>query len=227
MNTATSAVVQVGKHGGRGFIVAAGERRYVVTAAHCVGLRPPMPVPHRANGEVTYQNFVGPLGGERRVWAECLFMDPIADIAVFGAPDAYERAAAYEALTGHVAFRIGKLDFSRRRKSLGKTLITVDGERREVTLPPPAFLGTAFSEAHMLSLKGEWFTCRIMSSGGALRFDRAAKPVVGGMSGSPIVLPDGSAVGVVCTSEEGGGGREGGPNPMLTAHLPGWLLAEA
>lgn len=60
-----------------------------------------------------------------------------------------------------------------------------------------------------------------------LWFDRAAQPVMGGMSGSPIVLPDGGVVGVVCTSEEGGGGREGGPNPMLSVHLPGWLLAEA
>jgi hypothetical protein len=36
----------------------------------------------------------------------------------------------------------------------------------------------------------------------------------------------GSAVGVACLSDDAhAGGREGGPNPMLTAHLPGWLLA--
>lgn len=34
-SAAASAVVQVGK-GGRGFILAVGESRYVVTAAHCV-----------------------------------------------------------------------------------------------------------------------------------------------------------------------------------------------
>jgi hypothetical protein len=76
----------------------------------------------------------------------------------------------------------------------------------------------------MLSLDGEWFSCRVMSNGGPLWFNQADQPVIGGMSGSPIVLPDGSAVGVVSTSEENSGGREGGPNPMLAAHLPGWLL---
>jgi hypothetical protein len=67
-----------------------------------------------------------------------------------------------------------------------------------------------------------------MSNGGPLWFDQATQPVIGGMSGSPMVLPDGSAVGVVCTSENShSGGREGGPNPMLSAHLPGWLLEAA
>ena len=32
---ATRAVVQIGRHGGRGFILAVGDKRYVVTAAHC------------------------------------------------------------------------------------------------------------------------------------------------------------------------------------------------
>jgi hypothetical protein len=80
----------------------------------------------------------------------------------------------------------------------------------------------------MLSLNGEWFKCRVKSMGRTLWFEAAEHPVIGGMSGSPIVLPDGSAVGVVCLSEDShAAGREGGPNPMLTAHLPGWLLAEA
>jgi hypothetical protein len=104
---------------------------------------------------------------------------------------------------------------------------TVDGVRRDVTVPPSSLL-EAESEARMLSLSGEWFTCRVKSLGRTLWFDRAEQPVVPGMSGSPIVLPDGSAVGVACLSEDAhAGGREGGPNPMLAAHLPGWLLAEA
>jgi Trypsin-like peptidase domain len=217
----TSAVVQVGKHGGRGFIVAVGEHRYVVTAAHCVFDKLPIPHPARDSNEVTYKNLIGPLGGKRSVSAECMFLDAIADIAVFGTVDAQDRgkeALAYEELTGEVAFKIGKMPPRQLRRR---------GATRFGNLPPSTVMGPSSSEARMLSLQCEWFTCKVMSNGGSLWFDQAAEPVVGGMSGSPIVLPDGSAVGVVCTSEEGGGGREGGPNPMLTAHLPGWLLEEA
>ncbi len=200
----TRAVVQVGKYRGRGFIVAIGDVRYVVTAAHCVGQKLPIAQPARGSQEVTYRNFIGPLGGKRRVWAECLFMDPIADIAVFGAPDTqelYEQAAAYEALTEHVALRIGKLDFSRRREGPRTVSFTVDGERRDITLPPSS-LREAESEARMLSLANEWFSCRVASRGRSLWFNQAAQPVVGGMSGSPIVLPDGGVVGVVSTSRD-------------------------
>jgi hypothetical protein len=77
----------------------------------------------------------------------------------------------------------------------------------------------------MLSLEGEWFKCRVMSLGGSLWLDEAAQPIVGGMSGSPIILPNGGAVGVVCVSAEGR--RDGGPNPMLAANLPAWLLEAA
>jgi hypothetical protein len=55
------------------------------------------------------------------------------------------------------------------------------------------------------------------------------KGIAGGMSGSPIVADDGSAIGIVCTS---GGGTdldkhiEGGPNPRLVNNLPGWLLRQ-
>jgi SpoIVB peptidase S55 len=55
----------------------------------------------------------------------------------------------------------------------------------------------------------------------------APQGIVGGMSGSPILV-DGSAIGVVVSSS---GGlheihAEGGPNPWLVSHLPGWLLHE-
>jgi hypothetical protein len=51
------------------------------------------------------------------------------------------------------------------------------------------------------------------------------QPIQGGMSGSPVLLAEGAAIGVVCTSESAlSGDREGGPNPELLAALPGWLL---
>ena len=72
---ATRAVVQIGRHGGRGFIIVGGERRYVVTAAHCIFDKLPVPHPARDSNEVTYRNLIGPLGGKRRVSAECVFLD--------------------------------------------------------------------------------------------------------------------------------------------------------
>jgi hypothetical protein len=49
------------------------------------------------------------------------------------------------------------------------------------------------------------------------------------MSGSPILLDDGNAIAICCAS---GGGqdldeqREGGPNPILAANLPVWIVEE-
>jgi len=51
--------------------------------------------------EETYPKLLGPLGGRRTVWAQCLFADPIADIAVLGQPDNQalgKQADAYDAL---------------------------------------------------------------------------------------------------------------------------------
>ena len=111
MNNAevTKAVVKVG--GGRGFIIQSGHNRLVVTAAHCL---PHLPPCHGANNtdERTYPNLFGPLGSRKpKVWAKCVFADPVGDIAVLGSPDGQVlsgEAAAYEALTHETpTFRIG------------------------------------------------------------------------------------------------------------------------
>jgi hypothetical protein len=124
-----SSVVKVGD--GRGFIIeqrvstahlkkmkGAGKfqlrpfvkRRLIVTAAHCL---PHLPPAHAASThESTYPKLVGQLHGERNVWAECLFVDPIADIAILGSPDDQElseESEAYDALTeGAPHLQIGK-----------------------------------------------------------------------------------------------------------------------
>jgi hypothetical protein len=105
----------------------------------------------------------------------------------------------------------------------------VDNERRSVPLPTRQGPREAVSDARMLSLDGEWFKCRVTSRGRSLLVEEAAQPIVGGMSGSPIILPDGAAVGIVCVSAEGAEGAiyRAGPNPMLTANLPAWLVEEA
>ena len=80
---AIRSVVQVGE--GRGFVVegrgAWHIARYIVTAAHCL---PHLPDP--ASDEHIYRNLVGPLKTkEPKIWAMCLFADPLGDIAVLGA----------------------------------------------------------------------------------------------------------------------------------------------
>ena len=79
------------------------------------------------------------------------------------------------------------------------------------------------------ALSGQWLPCRVRVTERAIWISDAAEGIHGGMSGSPIVAPDGRAIGVVCTS----GGvvkpgqantndhREGEPNPYLSANLPG------
>jgi hypothetical protein len=52
----------------------------------------------------------------------------------------------------------------------------------------------------------------------------AAEGTQSGMSGSPIVDDRGKAIGVFCLSYGDQDSREGGPNPELSAHLPGWML---
>jgi hypothetical protein len=93
------------------------------------------------------------------------------------------------------------------------------------------------SDARMLSLDGEWFAGRITSFGLVLWVEAAAQPINGGMSGSPIILPDGGAVGVLCTGNQRDDGDAnvplgtrpggaGGPNPLLFDQLPTWLALE-
>ena len=58
MTIAKQAVINVGD--GRGFIVSAGDMRYIITAAHCLPYSR-FPTPHLANGinELTFPNVLG------------------------------------------------------------------------------------------------------------------------------------------------------------------------
>ena len=122
MKRAQRAVLRVG--GGRGFVVerrrhtGSGVERIVITAAHCLRELPP---PGFAD-EYLYRGLLGPLRGKRTVWAECLFVDPVSDLAVLGTPDNQElpdEADAYEALVENATpLSIGSLTFSRKRLPL-------------------------------------------------------------------------------------------------------------
>jgi hypothetical protein len=84
LQAALAGVITVGP-GGRGFIVEATAwifpEYFVITAAHCL---PQLPPPHGFSDlqDRTYENLLAPLGGTPSVWCECLFVDPVADIAV-------------------------------------------------------------------------------------------------------------------------------------------------
>jgi hypothetical protein len=209
----TDAVVRVGK-GGRGFVIEADQRRYVITAAHCL---PRLPAVHSFSyiEERTYRRLLGPLtAGRRTVWAECAFVDPVADIAVLAEPDnnslphEHER---YVVLTAPVTpFLLGALMFVQQERWLpggGPFGGMIHGPRQ------------AEAAGQMLSLDGRWFACTVKSQGGRAAVEQPEAPIEFGMSGSPILGPDGRAVAVVSSGEAA--------NPLLADVLPGWLLRAA
>ena len=196
---ATRAVVAVGS--GRGFVVRStqGVRdRLIITAAHCLPRFPP------CNGasyvhERTYQGLLASLGGEPSVWTECLFADPIGDLAVLGPPDGQELPEQWEGYDDLV--------------ESADSLMIADAPKQG-----PAWL---------LSLGNRWTRCTVRHSGGSLWISDATDGIRAGMSGSPVLADDGSAIGVVCTSAGTSGDQlytEGGPNPRLIGNLPGWCI---
>ncbi len=231
------SILRVG--GGRGFVIDKNGARFVITAAHCltapVTVRgdiaskgATLPPAHGASysEDRTYPRLLGPLGAKPRVPAECLFVDPVADLAVLGRVDNQElpnEALAYDKLVEALdPLPLGNLTFGYRRHPGGS--LTVDGRTVKVkgfVDPTPI----AENDAWLLSLDGHWFRCRVASRGRSLWISEAEEDIRGGMSGSPILSPTRHAIGVVCTSASvgGKGSREGGPNPLLAAQLPGWL----
>jgi hypothetical protein len=99
------------------------------TAAHCL---PHLPPPHPASYtyERTYPNLLGPIGGQPSVAAECVFVDPIADVAVLDVPDGqvlYDESEAYESFVeARPALHIGAI-----RRRCQAWLFTLDGRWEE------------------------------------------------------------------------------------------------
>jgi hypothetical protein len=213
LNRWRRSVIRVGD--GRGFIVADGQDRLCVTAAHCLPALPPVAGTSYADGR-TVSDLLGPIGSPASVAAELRFVDPIADIAVLGSPDnqeLFEQAQAYEALTE----RLVPIPLT-ARALMRATHILTSGD---------TYLGhpQAQDDGWLLGLDGEWFLCRLEIRRSVWVSD-AAKPIVGGMSGSPIVSR-GGAVGLVTTSAGTGHDhddhRKSGASPYLRNDLPGWL----
>ena len=184
----------------RGFILETPDNRLVVTAAHCLP-RLPVSASISSTEERTYPELIGPPNGDRpKVWAECLFVDPVADIAVLGSPDdqsLYEESKAYDELTRN--------------------------------LPPLRISDAAeHASAWLLTLDNRWVRCEATHIDGSLWIENAAVPIIGGMSGSPILNAYGMVIGVLCCSAgtEGKPDTQSGPNPCLSASLPARLLKQ-
>lgn len=200
-----SSVVTVGD--GRGFVIGHHHHQLIVTAAHCLPHLPPRQGYDSTGFGHIFKKLLGPLGKKRTVWAECFFVDPISDIAVLGSPDnqsLFKAADDYEALLESVE-------------------------------PIPIGDGPEEGRGWLLSLEGEWFGCTVnCESSSPVYITHTAQPIKGGMSGSPIILGDGTAIGVLCASMVTFKNGErvdlmdeiGSANPRLMRDLPGWLIGQ-
>jgi hypothetical protein len=211
----TRAVVRVGH--GRGFVVEHRHSRVVITASHCLPVdsdgRLILPPSHPGAylHETTFQKLLGPLGGEPTVWAECMFVDPVADIAVLGSPDNQalsEEAEAYDQLVdGAIVLKIVDAPKMVRKRTQARV---VGGHR----IVPFTYDGPGAGHARVLSLKGEWLKCTVKRCHRGLAAPEEGL-FEGGMSGSPILSPKGETMGLISTD---------GQSPVLTYCLPAWFF---
>jgi hypothetical protein len=202
LKIAKNAVVRVG--GGRGFVVAGiEERRYVITAAHCLP-RLPTPKLFRRIEEGTFAKIIGKLGTEPMVWAQLCFVDPMSDIAVLCGPDALpQEEEQYEAF----AWSVGP-----------------------VPIGPPPPLSTSWSPeiespALLLALDGRWQPCSVQYGGRFVVVRQGSDKINDGMSGSPIINDSGEAIAVISTGG-GAGSHSFNLNPGITDCVPRWLLTK-
>lgn len=165
-----------------------------MTAAHCL---PELPPPHLAAylNEKTFK-LLAPLHEKASIRTECFFADPVHDLAVLISPDDEELSDdfdAYEAPT----------------ESL-KPLRIADAPEE--------------GRAWLLSLKDEWLSCSFRRNNigraliGPLCIGDLEHPIEVGMSGSPFVSDEGTALGIV------NGGGSDWPQTNLFQCLPRFCL---
>ena len=199
LTKAARSVVKCG--GGRRFVVQVNEEKLVITAGHCLPPLPPSSSCLDWQGRF-FKDFLGELGAEPTVAAVHRYSDRQADIAVLGPPYPWIDPLAHQAYNSSFV-----------------------GKCRPIKIANSA----PEQSASLLSLENRWFSCKTkhLPEGGLLVFD-AAQPLVGGMSGSPIVDNNGRAIAIFVTSEvyEQKDSTLGGPNPRLYESLSGRLLQQ-
>jgi hypothetical protein len=173
----------------------------VVTAAHCL---PQLPPAHGCSylAEKTYPSLLGLLSDkENAISAECLFVNPVGDIAVLGCPDDQEfvdEAEKYDAF--------------------------IQG------IQPVGISNAHSGPGWVLSLDGQWVRTTLKVIRGLQGVGLSIDAAEGGMSGSPILNNFGRAVGIVVVGSETVGHDGNRTNerawgqPILKRDLPGWLL---
>lgn len=175
--------------------------RVIVTSAHCLPNLPPAH-PGAYTEERTFKNLVATLDGNKKdIWTECLFADPVADIAVLGPPDNQKFVEEPE-------------DYD---TWIENTPILSIGNARSGT-------------GYMLSLDGKWKPTDLKVDHTIRGVFLSSGPTTPGQSGSPILNAAGRAVAVVSLGSEitGANGKrenvKAGPQPILRQNLPVWML---
>jgi hypothetical protein len=167
---------------------------------------------------------LGAMGERPTISAQCIFVDPIANIAILSSPgDAEYRDEVdherYEALTNSVAaLKIADIAPSARK---------VEDDRYEAPVWVPSRTGefipcTVSYMAHVIGHRAILDPMSIWGNetpreDGLPSQDRLWSQLPD-LCGAPILTADGSAVGVLI------GGNE---NPRLTHNLPAWFLNES
>ncbi|MEY9581505.1 hypothetical protein [Sinorhizobium fredii] len=172
---AKQAVIRVGD--GRGFIAQTVANPVIITCAHCLPHMPPATGAIMMTEEKTYPRLVGGLSCEPTITVECLFVDPVADVAVLGEPDGeafFDEAEAYRA-------------FVEKREDL------------PIAAEQNAALPGGNRKGAWLTLGGKWLQHSLEVD---VQCVWTCEQPEGGMSGSPIILDTfrGSVVGIVAST---------------------------
>jgi hypothetical protein len=209
-------IIRVGH--GRGFVIQGiWNECLVLTAAHCL---PRLPPPQAASFEGTYKELLGPLDAEPSVWCDCLFVDPVADIAVLGSPD--DQVLSAEALKYQALMETAKCFTIAAPPSkpipnpaLDKLELSEEERKPHTDYECPAF---------MYGLDGKRIPCTVRHRSWGQLILTDSEKLIGGMSGSPIVDTEGNAIGMSCLASGSGTGFSASNNPLLVNNLPGWLV---
>lgn len=173
---AKNSVIRVGY--GRGFVARTVDNPVIITCAHCLPHMPPATGGIMKTEEKTYPRLVGALDHEPTITVECLFVDPVADVAVLGEPDGdilWEEAEAYHA-------------FVEDREGLPIALEQNAASR-----------GEQQREGAWLTLEGKWVHHSLDVTA---QWVWTSERSEAGMSGSPIILDTvrSTVVGVVSST---------------------------